>query len=329
MENYAQEVGRAGRDGRPATCEVFFCPDDLNTLENFAYGDTPSQEAVAGMIGHLLAAGDDFDVSIYDLSSTYDIRLTVVRTLLTYLELLGYTESGTPFYATYQFKPLVASAEMLRRFDGERRDFLTQLLAQSRKAKIWFEVDLDRAAAAIGATRDRVVRALDYLAEQGLMELRTAGIRQRYHVKRRPENPQTLTHSLYERLMQRETREIHRLRQVAEWVEHDACQVVDLGVHFGDERRQPCGHCSWCLRGAKPCRLPPRPESAFAADLWPKVQLLRREYPNQLRDPRSLARFLCGVSSPWLVRAKLQNHPLFGACGHVPFPTILQRANDG
>ena len=73
-------------------------------------------------------------------------RLTVVRTLLTYLELLGYTESGTPFYATYQFKPLVTSAEMLRRFDGERRDFLTRLLAQSRKAKIWFEVDLDQAA---------------------------------------------------------------------------------------------------------------------------------------------------------------------------------------
>ena len=43
LENYAQEIGRAGRDGRPSVCEMFFCPDDLNVLENFVYGDTPSR----------------------------------------------------------------------------------------------------------------------------------------------------------------------------------------------------------------------------------------------------------------------------------------------
>jgi len=41
--NYAQEIGRAGRDGRPSVCEMFYCPDDLNVLENFVYGDTPSR----------------------------------------------------------------------------------------------------------------------------------------------------------------------------------------------------------------------------------------------------------------------------------------------
>ena len=151
LENYAQEVGRAGRDGKPATCEMFFCPDDLNVLENFVYGDTPTQPAVTALVEEVFRQDDEFDVSIYDLSGAYDIRNTVVRTLLTYLELLGHIDAGTPFYSQYQFKPIVSSAEILRHFEGERKEFLQKLLAQAHRAKTWFHIDLDQAALAIGA----------------------------------------------------------------------------------------------------------------------------------------------------------------------------------
>ena len=121
--------------GRPATCEMFFCPDDLNVLENFAYGDTPNAPAVAGLVAEIFGQGDDFDVSVYDLSSRHDIRNTVARTLLTYLELLGHIEAGTPFYAEYQFKPLVSSAEILGHFEGPRKAFLQKLLGQAKRRK--------------------------------------------------------------------------------------------------------------------------------------------------------------------------------------------------
>ena len=50
-----------------------------------------------------------------------------MRTLLTYLELDGYLQEGTPFYSQYQFKPLVASQDILSQFEGERREFLKRL----------------------------------------------------------------------------------------------------------------------------------------------------------------------------------------------------------
>src|SRR5690606_9861470 len=42
IENYVQEIGRSGRDGLPALCEMFAISDDLRVLQNFTYGDTPA-----------------------------------------------------------------------------------------------------------------------------------------------------------------------------------------------------------------------------------------------------------------------------------------------
>ena len=55
LESYSQEIGRAGRDGEPAVCELYACEDDIPTLENFAFGDTPTREAVAGLLDVVFA----------------------------------------------------------------------------------------------------------------------------------------------------------------------------------------------------------------------------------------------------------------------------------
>ena len=295
LENYAQEVGRAGRDGKPATCEMFFCPDDLNVLENFAYGDTPTQSAVAALVDEVFRQGDDFDVSIYDLSSTHDIRNTVVRTLLTYLELLGHIDAGTPFYAEYQFKPLVSSAEILQAFRRRaKRRFSRRFWPRPTRPRPG-SISIWTRPARRSGPRDRVVRALDYLAEKKWLELKTAGVRQRYHMRNRPSDRAALVKSLYDRVLHRESREIQRLRQVAHWVEQDGCQVAALGAHFGDPMDRPCGHCSWCRRGGKPAALPPRPKARdrsgpLAAGGQSSSPARQRTRPAALARPFSLRR---------------------------------------
>ncbi|MGY8689006.1 MAG: RecQ family ATP-dependent DNA helicase, partial [Verrucomicrobiales bacterium] len=101
LESYSQEIGRAGRDGGLAVCEMFACADDLITLENFAYGDTPTEVALRHLVDHLLRQGDEFAVSFYQLSTTNDIRPLVVSTLMTYLELEGVIVATRPFYSAY------------------------------------------------------------------------------------------------------------------------------------------------------------------------------------------------------------------------------------
>src|SRR3989441_11884363 len=112
LESYSQEIGRAGRDGARSTVELFACIEDVPVLENFAYGDTPTEAALQGLVEELLTAGEEFDVSPYDLSSRHDLRPLVLRTALTYLELMGVLRQGTPFYAGYEMRPLLPVPEI-------------------------------------------------------------------------------------------------------------------------------------------------------------------------------------------------------------------------
>ena len=323
LENYSQEIGRAGRDGDESICEMLACSADLNVLENFVFGDTPTEAAVASLLNAIYSLEIEFDVSYYELSAQHDIRPLVLRTLLTYLELDGYLEGGTPFYSGYQFKPLMSSAEILERFDGERREFLKSVLQQTRKAKTWFHIDLDQAAANLQQPRERLVRALDYLGEQGMLELKAQGVRNRYRRLKAPGDPAELARSFYDKMIAREQQEVARLNQIVQLIEHDGCQVAALCFHFGEQLAEDCGHCSRCLDNAV-TSLPARPTLPIDEAKLSAAFALRDQHET-LRQPAVLTRFLCGITSPQLTREKLSSHALFGCCSRVPFKEVLGR----
>ncbi len=325
LENYAQEIGRAGRDGEPSICHLLFCPDDLNVLENFIYGDTPDEAALRSLVGDLFDREPHFAVALYELSARHDIRPLVLRTLLTYMELDGYLEGGTPVYNEYRFKPLLGSTEILARFEGERRDFLARLFRQAKKARVWFTVDPGAAARSLGCPRERVVRALDWLGEQGMLEVQAAGVHHRYRRLRAPDDPDGLARELYDRMQQREEAEIGRLRQVLDLVALDDCRTAALAAHFGETLNAPCGHCSSCEGASSP--LPERGTKAIPRGLGERLELLLVEHPEILDSPRAIARFLCGVSSPKLGRARLGRNDLFGILSDIPFAEVLAWAN--
>jgi ATP-dependent DNA helicase RecQ len=324
LESYSQEIGRAGRDGLPAVVELLGSLEDVATLENFAWGDTPTPRAVRGLVDELLEAGGSFDVSLFELSSRHDIRQLVVKTALTYLELLGVLRQGTPFYAGYRIKLRIPLPELLDHFSGERRDYVAAIFRQAQLGRTWYTLDSASVAAALGGDRGRLVRAIDYLGEQGWAEVQASDARNRYTRCTALTDAAQLAAELDARFARRESQEIGRMNAVVELVTNAACLTNGLLAWFGEVREEPCGHCSYC-ESARAAAFPPLPaappleQQVDAA----AVRALRAAHPEALGEPRQLARFLCGLSSPAIARARLGKTPLSGALEQRRFGEVL------
>jgi len=328
LESYSQEIGRAGRDGVASTCELFACVDDVPTLENFAFGDTPTREALASLTAEVFDrdAGAQFDVAEYDLSTRHDVRPLVLKTILTYLELEGFLRQGTPFYAGYGIRPIGDDTydDAFARFDDDRASFLHRLIASGKTARVWTTIDPEASAAELGEERGRIVAALDYLEHQGIVELKPADARQRYTLLQHPDAAEALVDELVERFERRERAETARIARVVALVTNDGCQVNALVGYFGEQRVDPCGHCSFCLEGGAP--LLPDPEPPVELDVLVErraVAALAALHPDALGAARQRARFLCGITSPATTRTKLTRDALFGAASECRFAEVL------
>jgi len=324
LESYSQEIGRAGRDDASSIVELFACAEDVPTLENFAYGDTPTARSLEAVLKHVFTQRDQFDVSLYELSVRFDVRQLVLRTALTYIELLGFVKQRTPVYGTYKIKPTVSVKETVGRFQGERGQFIKSMFGEAKEGRTWYTLDLTSAAEHLRQERSRLVRAIEYLEQQGLAEIQVADVRHQYSIIRRPDDVSELTSILWKRFQQREKQEVGRVAQVVDLVLRNGCQTNALVGYFGETRHNPCGHCTWCRTGTAQ-QLPESPTlPPLEAELNPSVFVsMRREYSDALADPRQAARFLCGITSPAFTKHKLTRHSLFGIFEDRRFAEVL------
>ena len=321
-ESYMQEIGRAGRDGAPSICELFACPDDATTLENFVYGDTPDAESLRGLLEELLLGGDEIDIALTDLSRRFDMRQLVVSTLLTRLELAGVIRARGPYYGSIRFAPKSDSRALLGHYEPPQAAFLKKVFTCCQKAKKWVTLDMEQAMAATGQGRSVVLRALESMEQKGLAELQLAGYRLRFERLLAEPDIAATSAAMAASFAEHETMEIARIHRMLDYARGTGCLTANLLKYFG-ESMEDCGHCSVC-QGDSPKALPNRHTPSLDNFDLTGFDALIEAHPAALARPRQQARFLCGLTSPAVSAVRgLRGNPLFGRCAEVPFAEVL------
>lgn len=354
IENYSQEIGRAGRDGQLSHCITLGNLDGLHTVENFVYGDTPelqgiqillddirqgTQNHIAKPIGQHATRHENngatefshasqWELQINGLSTLSNIRQLPLKTLLVQLELMGIVRPQYAYFADVRFKFLQDKADVLARFDENRQAFLTSVFANTDFKKIWGSLNFDSLFEQTGAERARVVAALEYLAQNQLIELQTKQITEVFQVDTDKLNQPELAQTLHAYFTDKEQKELQRIAMLVRFFQLDKCLSHNLSRYFDDlNTPEKCGHCSVC-RGEVAhlhvtSEVPEIDELAVAEAMQALAKHIEGKVEYRLSED-TYCRFLTGMTMPLFTRLKIRQVRGYAMCEKSRYPAIKE-----
>lgn len=259
VENYYQEAGRAGRDGKRAYALLLVSPDDKNRARRRFDSEFPSLETIKRcydavfnylQIGVGEGKGASLDFNVPDFCRTFKFFTPAALSAISILQQNGYMtladEADHPSRIMF-----CVSRDSLYRIRVERDDldyFLRVILRMYGGLFTEFRAISEQEIAAVsGYTVQRVKELLKMLWQLRII---------RYIPSKRTamlylDEPRYDTADVYispESYKIRKDLAVERYRSMFEYADNDElCRSVQLRRYFGEKEPQPCGICDVCI----------------------------------------------------------------------------------
>ncbi|MEJ2286871.1 MAG: C-terminal helicase domain-containing protein, partial [Desulfobacterales bacterium] len=329
VENYSQEIGRSGRDGKPALCEVLANRDNIHVLENFIYGDTPDKSSIRQLLQTIKEnKGFVWEIKMTRLSNDLNIRILPLKTLLVYLAMEKVIRPKLTYFEEYSFKFNTEPAEIINSFAGERKQFVAAIMDHCLIRKIWTSADIPAILNSYQTDRQRIIAALEYFNEKGWIELQSKQAVEVFDILTQAFDPDDMAEKMYALFKKKERVEIQRIHNMVRLFESDACISRQLAEYFGENiKNERCSHCSFCQSGKavvqNTTELKPLSHYDFREVTDEFIQAVGDQF-----SEANLTKFLCGIYTPVFSKSKIKKLPHFGILESYPFMEVKKWIKD-
>ena len=316
-EGWIQESGRAGRDGQTSHCELLVSGNDRSMLESFIIAQKPTRRAVLNVLSKLFSQGKKAVVSRYDLCTFNDIPWELLDILFARLELDGWVSVDQGSWLWCHAVPLAPIDQVLLGFKPAQQKILRPIL-ETRKRVSLMELS--------GGTVSGQLKLMGLLAELNAgaeVKMKFSHSLNHFRMRKQPESLSALADTMYDVFETHVAQGVARIDAVMAVATTRRCITAALLSHFGEKLDSPCGTCSSCLGEMRVRKLPTTPVADLTQSELEIIQSLASERKPALASPERLARFLCGIYSPGMMRYRLYQRNQWGMLKRLPYDEVL------